>query len=124
MEHPVKADVGCRNTVYHGKAQSGADYLADFIKAGARTFRVELLEEDAANEWVYERYKRVALEEIVAQEIQAFASIMSVLENLSDETIREHNLLDRVADNTFHHYRQHVRDIRRWLRIHANAPKK
>ncbi len=48
VEHPVKADVGCRNTVYHAKAQSGADYLQSFLKAGARVFRVELLEEDAA----------------------------------------------------------------------------
>ena len=48
VEHPVKVDVGCRNTVYHARAQSGAEYLADFLKAGARVFRVELLEEDAA----------------------------------------------------------------------------
>jgi putative protease len=48
VEHPVKADVGCRNTVYHAKAQSGADYLKSFLEAGARVFRVELLEEDAA----------------------------------------------------------------------------
>jgi len=48
VEHPVKADVGCRNTVFHARAQSGADYLSEFVKAGARVFRVELLEEDAA----------------------------------------------------------------------------
>jgi putative protease len=48
VEHPVKADVGCRNTVYHAKAQSGADYLKSFLEAGARVFRIELLEEDAA----------------------------------------------------------------------------
>ena len=48
VEHPVKADVGCRNTVYHAKAQSGADFLGAFVEAGARVFRVELLEEDAA----------------------------------------------------------------------------
>jgi putative protease len=46
MEHPVKADVGCRNTVYHGKAQSGAGYLAEFTALGVRRFRVELLLED------------------------------------------------------------------------------
>jgi len=44
--HPVKADVGCRNTVFHARAQSGAEYLAAFVKAGARVFRVELLDED------------------------------------------------------------------------------
>ena len=48
VEHPVKADVGCRNTVYHARAQSGADFMRSFVEAGARVFRVELLEEDAA----------------------------------------------------------------------------
>ena len=46
--HPVKADVGCRNTVYHARAQSGAEFLGEFLAAGARVFRVELLDEDAA----------------------------------------------------------------------------
>jgi putative protease len=46
--HPVKADVGCRNTVFHARAQSGAEFLPEFLAAGARVFRVELLDEDAA----------------------------------------------------------------------------
>jgi len=46
MDHPVKADVGCRNTVFHARAQSGAAFARDFIAAGARAFRVELLDED------------------------------------------------------------------------------
>jgi putative protease len=46
-EHPLKADVGCRNTVYHAKAQSGGDFVRDFVEAGARVFRVEFLDEDA-----------------------------------------------------------------------------
>ncbi len=47
VEHPVKADVGCRNTVFHARAQSGADYLRTFMDAGAHAFRVEFLEENA-----------------------------------------------------------------------------
>jgi putative protease len=47
-EHLVHADVGCRNTVYHARAQSGAAFVGEFLAAGARTFRVELLDEDAA----------------------------------------------------------------------------
>ena len=46
LEHPVKADVGCRNTVFHAKAQSGAEFLTDFQAAGVRHFRVELLAEN------------------------------------------------------------------------------
>jgi putative protease len=48
VEHPVLVDVGCRNTVYHARAQSGVDFYAQFHAAGARVFRVELLDEDAA----------------------------------------------------------------------------
>lgn len=47
VEHPIKADVGCRNTVFHARAQSGADFLRAFAQAGARIFRMELLEENA-----------------------------------------------------------------------------
>lgn len=45
MEHPVVADVGCRNTMFHAKAQSGAHFLKEFITQGARHFRLELLRE-------------------------------------------------------------------------------
>jgi putative protease len=47
MMHPVKADVGCRNTVFHAKAQSGAAYFDKFWRVGIRRFRVELLLEDS-----------------------------------------------------------------------------
>ena len=58
VSHPVLADVGCRNTVYHGKAQSGAAYAAAFRAAGARHFRLELLREDGpAARAVYGSYR-------------------------------------------------------------------
>ncbi len=44
---PVKADVGCRNTVFNGHAQSGALYLRRFLALDVAAFRVELLREDA-----------------------------------------------------------------------------
>lgn len=47
LQHPLKADVGCRNTLYHGKAQSGALFAGAFLAQGLRDFRVELLDEDA-----------------------------------------------------------------------------
>jgi U32 family peptidase len=45
MEHPVMADVGCRNTVFHGKAQSGALFWDNFRREGAHAFRLEFLRE-------------------------------------------------------------------------------
>ncbi len=44
-EHPVKADVGCRNTVFNALAQTGAEYVTQMIKLGARHFRLEFLNE-------------------------------------------------------------------------------
>jgi putative protease len=47
MEHPLRADVGCRNTLFHAVPQSGAGSFSEFLAAGLRHFRVELLEETA-----------------------------------------------------------------------------
>jgi putative protease len=47
MDHPVEADVGCRNTVFHARAQSAADVVPTLRRAGVRRFRVELVRETA-----------------------------------------------------------------------------
>jgi putative protease len=44
-EHPVKADVGCRNTVFNARAQTGADYVQRMLALGVRYFRIEFLNE-------------------------------------------------------------------------------
>lgn len=46
--HPLLADVGCRNTLFRGQAQTGARFFRELCVAGARRFRVELLREEAA----------------------------------------------------------------------------
>jgi putative protease len=43
-EHVLHADIGCRNTLYNGTAQSGAEAVAPLIARGVRHFRVELLQ--------------------------------------------------------------------------------
>jgi putative protease len=47
-ELPLKADAGCRNTVYNNRAQTGAEYVQRFLDLGARNFRVEFVNEGAA----------------------------------------------------------------------------
>jgi len=44
-EHPVKADVGCRNTIYNAVPQSASQYVRRMIELGVGSFRVELLHE-------------------------------------------------------------------------------
>jgi putative protease len=43
--HPIRADVGCRNTVFHARPQSGASHLPQLLSTGLRHFRIELLDE-------------------------------------------------------------------------------
>ena len=45
--HPVMADVGCRNTVFEGRAQSASAYLDSWLSAGLREFRLEFVHESA-----------------------------------------------------------------------------
>jgi putative protease len=44
-DHPLKADVGCRNTIYNAVAQSASPYVRRMIDLGVRKFRIELLGE-------------------------------------------------------------------------------
>ncbi len=44
-EHPVMADVGCRNTVFGAEAQQAAARLEDWRAAGIRHFRLEFVNE-------------------------------------------------------------------------------
>jgi U32 family peptidase len=47
MRHPVIADVGCRNTVFHAKSQSAAELAAVLLSAGVKRYRIELVRENA-----------------------------------------------------------------------------
>lgn len=47
-EHPLTADVGCRNTLFNGTPQSGAEAVPTLMDSGVRDFRVELLSESPA----------------------------------------------------------------------------
>ena len=78
-----------------------------------------LLDSDTSLEWVVEKYRRVSLEDIITQELNAFASIMVSLERMTEETIDKHNLYERIASNTYKLYREHSRNIRSWLVVNA-----
>lgn len=46
--HPLKADVGCRNTVFNSQAQTGAEFVERMLALGVRYFRIEFLNETPA----------------------------------------------------------------------------
>ncbi len=49
VDHVLHADIGCRNTLYNGVPQSGAEAVAPLLTAGVRDFRIELLRDTEAS---------------------------------------------------------------------------
>jgi len=104
------------------RTQTALDAFLD--EFGYPDFGSPLLDDDAPNVWIVEKYQNVSLEDVVSQEIQAFSSVVSALEKMPEELINQHNLFERVANNTYRHYHEHVRDIKNWLNQNTVNSKK
>ena len=69
-EHAVKADAGCRNTVFNSQTQTGAEYAARLQALGVRHFRVEFLSETAAEvQTVIAKYRQLLRGEITGSQL-------------------------------------------------------
>jgi len=64
-EHPLKADAGCRNTVFNSQAQTGAEFVERLLALGVHNFRVEFLNEPPAEvERTIAKYRQLLRGEI------------------------------------------------------------
>ena len=70
VEHPLTADVGCRNTLFNAACQSGAEIVPRLIESGVRHFRLEFLNE-GPNEVVttIELYRRLLAGEVRGRDV-------------------------------------------------------
>jgi len=79
-EHPLKADVGCRNTVFNSLAQTGAEYVSRMIELGVRHFRVEFLNETPEQvTQTISKYRRLLRGEITGTELWRELKLMNQL---------------------------------------------
>jgi len=70
MLHPIEADVGCRNTVFHGKSQSAATLVPKLKALGVSRFRIELVRETEGDvERVVTMYRKLIQGEQGAEEV-------------------------------------------------------
>jgi U32 family peptidase len=69
-QHPLKADAGCRNTVFNSQAQTGAEFFEQFVALGARHFRLEFLNETPDEvERTIAQYRRLFRGEIAGSQL-------------------------------------------------------
>ena len=99
------------------KTQTALDAFLD--QFGYPDFGSPLFDDESPSEWVIEKYRNVSLDDVIAQELQAFASIISSLEKMPEGIINRHNLYDRIVKHTYQHYRVHTTKIKRWLRANG-----
>jgi putative protease len=69
-EHILQADAGCRNTVFNGVAQTGAEYVTRLIDLGAKHFRIDFLDETpAVVRSVIQHYQQLLAAEITGTQL-------------------------------------------------------
>ena len=74
-----------------------------------------LLSREYAHEWAVEKYRKVPIDEVIEQEIDAFCDIFHCLEALDNDRMLKHKLHARVARHTSELYHEHSNSIERWL---------
>ena len=68
--HALKADAGCRNTVFNYQAQTGAEFAVHLLALGVRNFRIEFLNEtDVEVRNTIARYRQLLRGEITGTEL-------------------------------------------------------
>lgn len=95
QRHILKADVGCRNTLFNGRAQTGARYFKDLKTAGLQAYRIELLNESRAEAAeVIEAYRNLIEEKTDG------AKLWNQLKAESKLGVVEGTLDERIASNS------------------------
>ncbi len=69
-EHLLDADAGCRNTVFNGTAQTGAEYVQRLLALGVHDFRIEFVNEtsDQVSQTI-QRYRQLLQGEITGAQL-------------------------------------------------------
>lgn len=89
-EHILKADAGCRNTVFNGIAQTGAESVKRLLEIGQKQFRIEFVNESAAQViTTIQRYQRLLQGTITGTQLWKELQLQSQL-GVTRGTIKHH----------------------------------
>lgn len=79
-EHLLRADAGCRNTLYNARTQTGAEFVPHLLKLGVRRFRVEFIDESpSVIRDTVQRYERLLSGEIDGETLWRELNLVSQL---------------------------------------------
>jgi hypothetical protein len=106
------------NEILHGEAywtSTSHTALEDFQKDnGYPDYESPLCEREIINHLVVQKYKNIGLDDIVEQELAAYANILTAMIKLTQNQCLDYDLFHRVAEHTYKPYRRAAVEINRW----------
>ena len=92
-------------------------------KYGYPDYESPLLDREKINHLVIYKHKNIGLDDIIEQEIAAYASIVAALEKLTRAQCLDYDIFHRVAEQTYKPYRRMMQRINRWRASISTAGK-
>ncbi len=83
---------------------------------GYPDYESPLCHKEKLNHLVIHKYKNIGLDDIVEQELAAYASILAAMIKLTHNQCLDHDLFHRVAEHTYKPYHRTSVEINRWLK--------
>jgi hypothetical protein len=102
-----------RGEVYR-PCETPEDLAAFLAKFGYPDFGSPLLDDDEPNARVVEHNQEKSLADVQAESTQTFDSLIDAIDAIPNEQFTE-PLAERIAGNTWEHYRHHIANLRTWL---------
>jgi hypothetical protein len=90
---------------------------------GYPDYESPLIDKETINHLVMHKYRNIGVDDIVEQELAAYANIITALERMTHAQCLDHDLFHRVAEHTYKSYRRAGAEINRWLKSIASEPK-
>jgi|GEM_PF-332641 len=81
---------------------------------GYPDYESPLYEKEKINHLVIQKYKNIGLDDIVEQELAAYANILEPMLKISHNQCLDHDLFHRIAEHTYKPYRRTSQEIQRW----------
>lgn len=93
------------------------------VQYGYPDYESPLVEKEKPDHLLLEKYKNIAFDEIVEQELATFANILETAAQLTHHQYLDHDLYHRIGEHTYRPWRRMGATMRRWIKMNTPEQK-
>lgn len=101
-----------RDEIYY-PCETQAEFDSFISEFGYPDLGSSLINKDSANEWAYQRYKNIGMQELIASELHAFDAILYEVRAMPQAKLNQQGLVKLIQSVTLDQYRQHGMEIKK-----------